>query len=102
MKHRRWNLPYHELIGLRVTILFHSSPSLRGVAGTVHDETMNTLVIRADDGRLVRVPKSTGIFSFRLPDGSTAVIRGDRLLGRPCDRLRRFARLRGVRRARKG
>jgi len=82
------NLKCHELIGLEVTVLDHSSKSLSGISGRVVWETKNMLVIEGE-GREVMVPKLYGRFSFKLPSGDTVVIDGGEVLGRPEERPRR-------------
>jgi ribonuclease P protein subunit POP4 len=82
------NLKCHELIGLEVTVLDHSSKSLSGISGRVVWETKNMLVIEGE-GRELMVPKLHGRFSFKLPSGDTVVIDGGEILGRPEERPRR-------------
>lgn len=84
----RNNIYYHELIGLRVRIIRYSDPGLVNVEGVVIDETQKTLVIEVDDKR-IRVFKSNGVFEFNLPSGESIVIKGDEIIGRPWDRLKR-------------
>lgn len=79
------SMAQREFIGRRVTVAEHSDPSLRGLAGTVVDETRETLSIKAADGRK-RVAKRGGSFDF---DGET--VAGDRIAFRPQDRTRRCA-----------
>lgn len=85
------SLPYHEIIGLRVRVLQYSDPQVRGLEGVIVDETLKTLVVERDDGSRVRVFKALGTFEFKLPSGELAVIRGDSLIGRPWDRLKKVA-----------
>ena len=79
------SMAQREFIGRRVTVAEHSDPSLRGLTGTVVDETRETLSIEADSGRK-RVAKRGGAFDF---DGET--VAGDRIAFRPQDRTRRCA-----------
>lgn len=88
MRYTSRNLKCHELIGLEVTVLDHSSKSLSGISGRVVWETKNMLVIEGE-GREVMVPKLYGRFSFKLPSGDTVVIDGGEVLGRPEERPRR-------------
>ena len=74
-----------EFIGRRVTVAEHSDPSLRGLAGTVVDETRETLLLESGGGRK-RVAKRGGSFNF---DDET--VAGDRIAFRPQDRTRRCA-----------
>ncbi len=74
-----------EFIGRCVTVAEHSDPSLRGLAGTVVDETRETLLLESDGGRK-RVAKHGGSFDF---DGES--VAGDQIAFRPQDRTRRCA-----------
>ena len=74
-----------EFIGRCVTVAEHSDPSLRDLAGTVVDETRETLLLESDGGRK-RVAKRGGSFDF---DGE--IVAGDRIAFRPQDRTRRCA-----------
>lgn len=89
------NILYHELIGLRVKILQYTDPTLIGIEGTIVDETMKTLLIEKTSGKRIRVFKSNGIFQVQLPDGRFVVLRGDRIVGRPWDRLKKMLTSRG-------
>ncbi|PUA33414.1 MAG: hypothetical protein B7O98_03045 [Zestosphaera tikiterensis] len=90
LKRSRRNLIYHELIGLQVIVKDHTDPSLMGVKGLVVDETQNMLEIeRLDDGRRLKVPKAGGAYLFKLENNSFVLVNGDKLLGRPEDRLKR-------------
>ncbi len=90
MRRSRRNLAYHELVGLEVMVKEHTCEGLKGLSGKVVDETMNTLVIRGADGRLRRVPKEGGVFLFKLDEHHTVEVRGDSIVGRPEDRLKRY------------
>ncbi len=87
MRYSRRNLKCHELIGLEVAVLDHSSKSFVGIRGRVIWETRNMLVIDGD-GKEVLIPKLYGRFSFKLPSGDTVVIEGGEVLGRPEERPR--------------
>ncbi len=90
MKHTPKNLPYHELIGLRVRIVTHSDPSLVGRYGTVVWETAKTLIIKEPSGREITVLKHDGVFEFELPSGEHVVVEGLRILGRPDNRVKKL------------
>lgn len=83
------NIVYHELIGLKVKVVQYTDPTLKGVEGIVVDETMKTILIEKNSGKRIRVFKANGVFEFFLPGGSSIVIRGDMLVGRPWDRLKK-------------
>lgn len=84
---RRRFLPKHELIGLRVEVADAPDPSHRGRSGRVVDETQNLLVVEAE-GRELRIPKEGATFRFLL-EGDAVVLRGERLLHRPEDRVKK-------------
>jgi len=89
MRHSVRNILFHELIGLDVEVVKHSSRSLEGLKGRVVDETRNTLLVETQSGERKRVPKLYGLFKFRLPSGRSVVVDGTQILGRPEDRLKR-------------
>ena len=85
------NLRYHELIGLQAKIKDHVDPSLIGIEGEVINETMKMLELRS--GNIERkVPKEGGVFLFKLGRNQTVEIRGDDIMGRPVDRLKKVRR----------
>ena len=91
MKHNPRNLPYHELIGLRIKILLHTDPALVNREGIVIWETMKTLIIRdLKSNKEIIVMKENGVFEFELPSGKKVVIEGSRILGRPEDRVKKL------------
>jgi ribonuclease P protein subunit POP4 len=84
------NILFHEIIGLKVRILQYTDPQLVGVEGLVVDETLKTIIIERSNGRRIRVFKANGVFEFTLPSGELVVIKGDDLIGRPWDRLKKL------------
>jgi len=81
-----------EFIGLKAKVVKSSNPNYVGIAGTVVDETRNTLVIRHKNEDKVIV-KEAAIFQFTLTDGTVVEIEGNVILGRPEDRVKkRFKR----------
>ncbi len=80
------NLRKHELIGLEVSIVSATDPSLVGVRGRVVDETRNLLVVEAG-GREKRVPKGGNRFRFEVQGG--VEVDGDEILYRPEDRVKK-------------
>jgi ribonuclease P protein subunit POP4 len=81
------NLIRHELIGLSVKVTEATDPTMRGVHGSVVDETKNTLSILATTGTIL-VPKNIAIFRFKLPGGTLVDVDGNRLVARPENRLK--------------
>jgi len=90
MRRTKSNLIYHELIGLRVHVKFHTDKSLTNIKGKVVDETKNMFVILTDEGREKRVPKFGGVFVFKLSDTVSVEVRGDLIVGRPEERLKKY------------
>ena len=84
------NLRMHELIGLRARVKTSLSLPHERLAGTVVDETKNTLVLRTGKGTEKVIPKKGCVFSFRLPGGKMADLAGDRIVYRPYDRPKKL------------
>jgi ribonuclease P protein subunit POP4 len=83
------NLLRHELIGLRLNVDESSNSTVRGLRGTVIDETRNMLVIENERRNEKRVPKAGNRFIFELDDGTLVRVKGDRLISRPEDRIKK-------------
>lgn len=83
------NLVVHEIIGLKVKVVSSISRPYVGIEGIVLDESLNTFVIEAKDGRAKRVPKGNCMFEFTLPSGEKAIVNGKELLNLPENRLKR-------------
>jgi ribonuclease P protein subunit POP4 len=83
MKQKKSDIKRHELIGLKVKITKSSNTTLVGVEGEVVDETRNTLKIRTKSG-VKQVLKNTCTFDF-----AGAEIDGNKILGRPENRLKK-------------
>ncbi len=81
------NILRHELIGLTVRVVNARASSIKGIRGVVVDETRNMLTINAGRER-VMVPKNVASFRFNLPSGVRVDVDGDRLVGRPENRLK--------------
>jgi ribonuclease P protein subunit POP4 len=96
LRRTAWNIVFHSLIGLRARIVLSSDKNLKNVEGIVVEETKNSLVIRASDGRLLRVLKRNSIFLFQLPNGEWVWVRGEEITGSPAERIKRLTRYRGV------
>jgi len=82
------DLPQEELIGLIMEVEESSNRDMEGLFGRVVDETRNTFVIETEQEEK-RIPKAGNMFIFVLEDGTRARIRGDKLLARPEDRIKR-------------
>ncbi len=98
------SLPQDELIGLMMEVEESTNRDMRGLRGRVVDETRNTFVIETEPEpdphphpnpkRGVqqvekRIPKAGNTFIFVLDGGLRVRIRGDKLVARPEDRIRR-------------
>jgi len=81
------NILRHELIGLAVRVSEATNPTVKGLRGSVVDETKNTLKIMAVQGTSV-IPKDIATFRFTLPDGVLVDVDGNRLVARPESRLK--------------
>jgi len=82
------DLPQEELIGLIMEVEESSNRDMEGLFGRIVDETRNTFVIETGQEEK-RIPKAGNMFIFVLEDGTRARIRGDKLLARPEDRIKR-------------
>ncbi|MCD6209855.1 MAG: ribonuclease P protein subunit [Methanophagales archaeon] len=83
------DLPQEELIGLIMEVEESSNRDMEGLFGRIVDETRNTFVIETEQQEEKRIPKAGNMFIFVLEDGTRARIRGDKLLARPEDRIKR-------------
>lgn len=89
MKITPGNLLQHELIGLRINVEESSNSTLRGFGGTVIDETRNMLVIENEQKNEKKIPKAGNVFIFKLNGGVQVRVKGDRLVSRPEDRIKK-------------
>lgn len=81
------NILRHELIGLNVRVTRAKNPTIKGVQGTVINETRNMLTL-VDGGNRLMIPKNIVTFRFKLPSGVLVDVDGDRLVGSPENRLK--------------
>ena len=81
------NILRHELIGLNVIVAQSKDPSMKGLHGTIVDETKNMFSIISKDNQVL-VPKSISTFRFKLPDKTIVEVDGARLVARPENRLK--------------
>ncbi|MCE4625660.1 MAG: ribonuclease P protein subunit [Desulfurococcales archaeon] len=92
MKHKPWNIFFHELIGLKARILKALNPSLEKLEGVITWETRRTLTLRVPGGREITVLKGEIVLEVTLPSGEKVVLRGDDILGDPAERTKRLKR----------
>ena len=85
------NLTRHELIGLTVRVVEATNPALRGITGTVVDETRQMIAVH-NGTRVRRVAKAACVFRFTLPDGSEVEVPGRVLVAPPERRISREKR----------
>ena len=85
------DLVLHELIGMEVRIVNCTNKQLKGLTGTVIDETRNMLTIEINKGEK-SLPKETCVFSFHLPSGEWVKVNGSLLVARPEDRIKKKLR----------
>ncbi len=81
------NLIHHELIGLTAKVSNSHNEADIGMFGKVIDETRDTLVIR--NGVPKRIFKKNVRIEFELPNKSKATVDGEKLVGRPWDRIKK-------------
>lgn len=86
MDERQKEFLLSELIGREVRVLKCSSKGLRGLSGTIADETRNTFLIDTVKGRKA-VPKSACWFDFGIVQ-----VQGRILQCRPEDRTKLLSR----------
>ncbi|MGQ4914938.1 MAG: ribonuclease P protein component 1 [Candidatus Asgardarchaeia archaeon] len=91
MKITPHNIVNHELIGLNVYIVRHANPNSNNIKGIVIFETKNMLIIKKENGKIIKVTKN-GIFRFTLPDKTVVEVDGNLIKYRPEDRLKRVFR----------
>lgn len=81
------NIVRHELIGLGVVVVDANNKSLIGIEGEIVDETRNTFIIQTKSGEKSVLKKGT---SFKLDlNDQKIIIKGDILVGRPEDRIKK-------------
>ncbi len=83
------NILQHELIGLKTEIEASRNSSMMGLCGRVVDETRNMLVIETERRNEKRLVKAGNTFIFVLGSGIRVRVKGDRLVSRPEDRIKK-------------
>ena len=81
------NIARHEFIGLGAVVVDAHNKNLVGIEGEIVDETKNTFTIETKQGEKKVLKKGT-IFKVTL-DGQGILIKGDILVGRPEDRIKK-------------
>lgn len=83
------NILFHELIGLRATIIESTDETLKDLSGEIIDETKQTIRIRSEQGLKI-IPKGNVTFRVVMPDGQSVIVSGKKIMYRPEDRIRRM------------
>jgi ribonuclease P protein subunit POP4 len=88
------NLIHHEFIGLEVSVIASSNPSLISIYGHIIDETKEMLVIQPYNGAFSidypkpkNVAKRGSVFRFTLPDRGLVDVDGDAICTAPHRRI---------------
>lgn len=81
------NILRHELIGLSVIVSKSTNRFFIGMRGRIIDETRNTIKLSTRKGARM-IPKEVAVFRLDLPDGSTVEVDGQKLVGRPENRMK--------------
>ena len=85
------DLVMHELIGLEVKVVSSTNSQLKGLKGTVIDETRNMIKIETSKGEK-SLAKQDCVFSFHIPSGEWVKVQGSLLVSRPEDRIKKRVR----------
>jgi len=76
-------------MGLRTEVEDSSNSDVKGLCGIVVDETRNMLVIENERGEEKKIPKTGNIFVFELNGEVRVRVKGDMLVSRPEDRIKK-------------
>ncbi len=81
------NIARHELIGLDVVVVDAQNKNLIGIKGEIVDETKHSFMIQSKNDEKRVLKKGT---SFKLIiNNQGIIIKGDILVGRPEDRIKK-------------
>jgi ribonuclease P protein subunit POP4 len=83
------NILQHELIGLKAEVEESTNKNLMGLCGTVVDETRNMLIIETVQRDEKMIAKTGNTLIFELDSGVQVRVKGDRLVSRPEDRIKK-------------
>ncbi len=85
------NILYHEIVGLKISVIGSSNEAFSSISGEVIDETKNTLKVNTSKG--VRIlPKAQAKLKIHLSEGSYTILEGDKITYRSEDRIGRMRR----------
>ena len=82
------NIFRHEFIGLTVEITDSNHKEFIGIKGKIIDETRNIITIDTSTGEKKK-PKKEVTFLFTLPQGEKVSIKGEIIVARPEDRIKK-------------
>ena len=83
------NVGKGEIVGMRVTIVKSPDAGIEGTIGHVVDETLKTVSIRRQDGRIVKYAKAACVFGFEVPGRGMVEVPGLAIEFRPEDRIKK-------------
>ncbi len=83
------NILQHELVGLSMRVVDSTCSNYKGISGIVVGENYNMLKISQDLKAVKAVPKRKCTFEFTLDSGVKVRVKGEAILGRPEDRVKR-------------
>jgi|TARA_Y100000310_G_C20685603_1_gene818727 ribonuclease P protein subunit POP4 len=80
------NLPKHELIGLKISVVKSTDKTQVGLQGQIIGETRNTIIVQTSKGEKT-VQKKGAVFKILL-NGSEIEVDGDQLIKNPIERTK--------------
>jgi ribonuclease P protein subunit POP4 len=87
------NTGQHELIGLQVVVESARCPEYSQIQGRIIDESRNMITV-FDGYKKRRVPKAEVTFLVTLSNDRRIRLQGQRIIGRPEDRIKTYRRKR--------
>ncbi|AKA47804.1 hypothetical protein IX51_00435 [uncultured archaeon] len=85
------NVYFHEWIGLNAKVISSPNPAENGIAGTLCNETKNTVELRKENG-VKRIVKSGRVFELATTE-EKFTINGSYAVFRPEDRIKERRRI---------
>ncbi len=79
---------YTNLFGRKAKIILHPDPGVRGLEGIVSDETLNTIVLKTEEGEK-RILKSNIVLEVQVQD-KKIIFTDKTLWGRPEERVKKI------------
>jgi ribonuclease P protein subunit POP4 len=83
------NILQNELIGLKAEVEVSTNRYMKGLRGTVVDETRNMLIMENEEREEKMIVKAGNILIFELESGVRVRVKGDRLVSRAEDRIKK-------------